>query len=293
MVRSMTGYGRSQKIIDGRDVTVEIRSVNHRYFECATRTPRAYGYLDEKIKSFLQGKIARGKVDVNITVLTLEGKDAEVEVNHALARSYVEALRGLSETLGLPDDLSLSALLRLGDLFTVRKTPEDEAVIWEEVRTVAEEAVAGFLAMREREGERLVGDLLGKLDTIERLVSEVEARSPQTVVEYRERLTQKMLEVLADQKIDEARILTEAAVYAERIAVDEETVRLHSHLEAFREMLLHADQPIGRKLDFMIQEINRETNTIGSKASDLAIGKVVVEIKSEIEKIREQIQNIE
>lgn len=199
----------------------------------------------------------------------------------------------MAEPLSLKDDLSLSAVMRLGDIFTVRKTPEDEAVIWEEVRAVAEEAVGGFLSMREREGERLKADILSRLDTIGELVGKVEERSPQTVVDYRERLTQKMQEVLADQKIDEARILTEAAIYAEWIAVDEETVRLRSHLDAFKDMLSQADEPIGRKLDFMIQEINRETNTIGSKASDLAIGKVVVEIKSEIEKIREQIQNIE
>ncbi len=292
MIKSMTGYGRSEQIIDGRDILFEIKSVNHRFFEFSARVPRVYGYLEEKIKSYLQQKISRGKVDVGVTILTLEGTNAEVEINHDLTRSYVEALRELTDKFDLKDDLSLSSISRFSDIFTVRKSVEDENVIWDCVRQVADEAVAAFLAMRETEGQRLKEDILGRLDYIETQVRRVEERSPETVKEYYNRLYQKMTEVLGDNRFDEQRIITEAAIFADKVAVNEETVRLHSHLDQFRE-ILNAGGPMGRKLDFLVQEVNREVNTIGSKAQDTDIARIVVDVKAEIEKIREQIQNIE
>ena len=292
MIRSMTGYGRSQQILNGRDISAEIRSVNHRFFEFSARVPRIYGYLEEKMKSFVQGRVSRGKIDVNVTVFTVEGKESEVEINKSLAKGYVEALRELKEEFDLIDDLSLSSIARFGDIFSVRKAPEDEEVVWADVQVVAQEAVQKFVEMREAEGHRLKEDVLAKLRRIEDLVGQIETLSPQTVVSYRERLTAKMKEVLQDQNVDEQRLLLEAAIYSEKIAVDEETVRLRSHLRQFTE-LLETDQAVGRKLDFLVQELNRETNTIGSKAQNIEITGMVVEIKSEIEKIREQIQNIE
>ena len=292
MIKSMTGYGRSEQIIDGRDILFEIKSVNHRFFEFSARVPRVYGYLEEKIKSYLQQKISRGKVDVGVTILTLEGTNAEVEINHDLTRSYVEALRELTDKFDLKDDLSLSSISRFSDIFTVRKSVEDENVIWDCVRQVADEAVAAFLAMRETEGQRLKEDILGRLDYIETQVWRVEERSPETVKEYYNRLYQKMTELLGDNRFDEQRIITEAAIFADKVAVNEETVRLHSHLDQFRE-ILNAGGPMGRKLDFLVQEVNREVNTIGSKAQDTDIARIVVDVKAEIEKIREQIQNIE
>lgn len=292
MIKSMTGYGRCQQTIDGRDILVEIKSVNHRFFEFSARVPRVYGYLESQLKSYLQGKISRGKVDVGVTVLTLEGIDANVEINHALVKSYVGALRSVKEEFGLTDDLSLSAISRFSDIFTVRKNVEDEQVIWDSVRTVLDQALANFVHMREVEGERMKEDILSRLQTIEERVAFVEERSPKTVEEYRGRLYAKMQEVLKDTKVEEQRILTEAAIYSEKIAVDEETVRLRSHIRQF-ESILASEEPIGRKLDFLVQELNREANTIGSKAQDIEIARVVVDIKSEIEKIREQIQNIE
>ena len=292
MVKSMTGYGRAQRQIGGRDITVEIKAVNHRFFEFSARVPRIYGYLEEKLKSFVGSRVARGKVEAGVTILNLQSGSADVQINLDLARGYVCALRDLCDPLELRDDLSLSAIARFNDIFTVRKSEEDEEEVWAAVCEVAGEAVAAFVAMREREGKRLREDLLQKLERIETLVGTVEERSPQTVAQYRERLYQKLQEVLGDRSVDEGRVLTEAAVFSERIAVDEETVRLRSHLSQFRK-ILDPPEAVGRKLDFLVQEINREANTIGSKAQDVQIAGVVVEMKSEIEKIREQIQNIE
>lgn len=298
VIRSMTGYGRAQQIIDGRDILVEIKAVNHRFFEFSVRAPRAYGYLEEKLKTFVQGGISRGKVEVSVTIFTLEGSDAKIEINHELAASYVKGLRALAgeltarDGLSVTDDLSLSVLAQFGDIFTVRKEMPEEETIWQGVKTVAEQALASFVAMRETEGLRLKEDILSRLAFIGDAVKTVEQRSPQTVAEYRERLFAKMSEVLQDKNIEPARLLTEAAVYADRVAVDEETVRLKSHLEQFAQLLDEGGQT-GRKLDFLVQEINRETNTIGSKAQDVDIARVVVDMKAEIEKIREQIQNIE
>ncbi len=292
MIRSMTGYGRAQQLIDGRDIQVEVKAVNHRFFEFSARTPRAYGYLEEKLKSFVQERVSRGKVEASVTILTLEGSDAKVEVNAELASSYVKALRDIGARLDIKDDLSLSSLIQFTDIFAVRKEQPEEEVIWNSVKTVAEQAVSAFVTMRETEGVKLKEDILSRLLFIERAVKTVEERSPQTVREYRERLTAKMHEVLEDKNIDESRLITEAAIFADRIAVDEETVRLKSHIEQFRSLLGEGGQA-GRKLDFLVQELNREANTIGSKAQDVEIARTVVAIKAEIEKIREQIQNIE
>ena len=283
MLKSMTGYGRDQQLIGGRDILVEIRSVNHRYFEFSARVPRAYGYLEEKMKSYVQSRVSRGKIDVNVSVFTAEGQDAVVELNRSLARGYLDALRSSSEELALPDDLSLTALARFPDVFTVRKAEVDEEVIWEAVKTVAENALDHFVAMREKEGEKMLQDISGRLDTIEGWVGEIEKLSPETTKAYRERLFAKLQEVLDGKEIDESRIVTEAAIFSEKIAVDEETVRLRSHLNQYR-ALLKSPEAVGRKLDFLTQEVNREINTIGSKAQDLAITRIVVDLKSEVEK---------
>ena len=292
MIKSMTGYGRGQQIIDGREITVEIKSVNHRYFEFAARVPRAYGYLEEKLKSFVQSKVSRGKVDVGVTIFNIEGKDAQIEVNQSIATGYINALRKANETIGLTDDLALSQLIRLPDIFNVVKTTEDEEVIWNLVKSVAEEALNNFVSMRETEGQKMMDDIKSRLDYISELVEKVEKRSPLVTDAYRERLYNKISEILNDKKIDEQRILTEAAIFSEKTAVDEETVRLKSHIQQFT-TLLESKEAVGRKLDFLIQEFNRESNTIGSKAQDVEITRIVVDLKSEIEKIREQIQNIE
>ncbi len=292
MIKSMTGYGRSQQTFASKDITVEIRSVNHRYYEFSSRLPRAYGYLEEKLKTLLNSKISRGKVEVSVIIFNTEGVDAQVEVNKAVAKNYVDALIDANEYLRIENDLSLSHLLRLNDVFTVTKTVDDEEAIWQNVSTVAQAALENFVEMRETEGDKMYSDITARLDFIEDTVRIIEEKSPETTKNYREKLYAKLKELLSDNNIDEQRILTEAAIFSEKTAVDEETVRLKSHINQFREHL-KADDAIGRKLDFLVQEVNREVNTIGSKAQDLEITKLVVELKSEIEKIREQIQNIE
>ncbi len=292
MIKSMTGFGRAEQIIDGRDIIVEIRSVNHRYYEFSARVPRAYGYIEEKLKSFLNGRISRGKVEVSVSIAAVEAADTLIEINKAVAKGYVDALRSVGEELGLADDLTLSQLVRLPDIFTVRKTADDEEQIWNSVKAVADEAVSKFISMREAEGLKMKEDVLERADIIERLVDEVERLSPISAENYRSKLYSRLCEVLADKNIDEQRIVTEAAIFADKTAVAEETVRLKSHIRQLRDMLA-LDEPVGRKLDFLIQEFNREANTIGSKAQDIAVTKIVVDLKSEIEKIREQIQNIE
>ncbi|MBR1822677.1 MAG: YicC family protein [Ruminococcus sp.] len=292
MLKSMTGYGRAQKILNGRDILVEIRSVNHRYYEYSSRIPRAYNYIDEKLKALLKNSISRGKVEVAVTINNIEGKDTEIAINKGTAEGYVQALRSVSQELGLDDDLTLSKLIKLPDIFTIQKTPDDEEQVWSDVAEVAEEAVAKFVEMRTIEGQRLRTDITEKADGILRMVMEVERLSPITVENYRSRLYKKLSEILESKDIDEQRIITEAAVFAEKIAVDEETVRLRSHISQLKTML-GSDEAVGRKLDFIVQEMNREVNTIGSKAQDLNVTKIVVDMKAEIEKIREQIQNIE
>ncbi len=292
MLRSMTGYGRSQKILNGRDILVEIRSVNHRYYEYSSRIPRAYAYIDDKLKALLKSGISRGKVEVSVTINNIEGRDTEIAINKGVAEGYVKALRSVAEELGLKDDLALSNLTKLPDVFTIQKTPDNEEEIWNDVSQVASEALERFVSMRITEGEKLRSDILEKADFILTMVAKVEELSPKTVENYRSRLYQKLSEVLEDKNVDEQRIVTEAAIFSEKVAVDEETVRLRSHIGQLKAML-SSEETIGRKLDFIVQEMNRETNTIGSKAQDLDITKIVVDVKAEIEKIREQIQNIE
>lgn len=298
MLKSMTGYGRAQKILSGRDILVEIRSVNHRYYEYSSRIPRAYGYIDEKLKALLKTGISRGKVEVSVNISNIEGRDTEIAVNRGVAEGYVNALRKLNQEMGtdgnpwLEDDLKLSKLIKLPDVFNIQKTPDNEEEVWNDVRTVAEEALERFVTMRRTEGEKLKADVSEKADGILEMVAKVEELSPVTVENYRNRLYQKLTEVLEGKDIDQQRILTEAAIFSEKIAVDEETVRLRSHIAQLKDMLC-SEESIGRKLDFIVQEMNREVNTIGSKAQDLNITKIVVDMKGEIEKIREQIQNIE
>lgn len=291
-VRSMTGYGRAQKLIGNKEITVEIRSVNHRFLEYSSRVPRAYAYLEERLKNLVKTSVSRGKVDVSLSVQTVSGTDSQVIINHDLARSYLDALKNLSEDLQIKNDVTVSQLARFSDIFTVVRVADDEEEVWQAVSEVAQEAVEHFVQMRENEGLKMQQDLLYRLDLIEQMVAKVEELSPKTVENYTNRLHAKLEEVLQNKAVDEQRILTEAAIFAEKIAVAEETVRLGSHVHQFRE-ILKSNEPVGRKLDFLVQEFNREANTIGSKAQDLEVARVVVDLKSEIEKIREQIQNIE
>ena len=288
----MTGYGREQMIVGEREILVEIRSVNHRYFEFSARVPRVYSYIEEKLKAALKESISRGKVEVNVQINMLEGKPIKVSVDKNTAYEYIGALREANEDLDLEDDITLSKLMKFPDIFTVQKPVDDEEQLWNDVSTVASKAVERFVSMRETEGASLKDDILSKLSSIEGYLDKVEKAAPDTAVRYREKLMAKLKEILEDKNVDEQRVITEAAIFAEKIAIDEETVRLRSHIAQFRE-LLKSDIPIGRKLDFLVQEVNREINTIGSKAQDVEITKCVVEMKSETEKIREQIQNIE
>ena len=292
MIKSMTGYGRAQITVEDMSVTVEIKSVNHRYFEFSARIPRAYGFLEEKLKSHLQQLISRGKVDCYVQIEALESDDVTVKVNHSLAKGYVDALKELAERYNLSDDISVSTVSRYSDIFSIHKNEADEEKIWNAVKQAADVACEKFIEMRAVEGEKLKADLIEKIDVIAENVTFIEKRSPETVKEYHEKLKSKMAELLQDVHIDEQRILTESAIFAEKIAVDEETVRLRSHLQQFNQFF-ETDGPIGRKMDFLVQEMNREANTIGSKSQDIEIAKKVIAIKSEIEKIREQIQNIE
>lgn len=297
MVKSMTGYGRGEATAEGRHVLFEIKSVNHKFFECNVKLPRAYLFLEDKLRAYVQGRVSRGKVDLFLQVETLEEPEVRVTVNHSLADAYVGAFQELKERYALNDNLSLSHLLRCPDLLVVEKAPEDEDGLWQVVLQAAEPAVTSFLQMRETEGARLSEDLLEKIARIEAMVAQIEKITPETVAEYRERLYAKIQELLGDRSIDEQRVLTEVAVFADKVAVDEETVRLKSHIKQLREFLTGGGQtdgqPIGRKLDFLIQEMNREANTIGSKSVNSKIAYIVVDLKSEIEKIREQVQNIE
>ncbi|MCM1132774.1 MAG: YicC family protein [Ruminococcus flavefaciens] len=292
MLKSMTGYGRTQKILNGRDILVEIRSVNHRYYEYSSRVPRTYSYIDEKLKALLKSRVSRGKIDINVSINNIEGRDTEIAINKGVAEGYINALRSVAEELNLSDDITLSKLIKLPDIFNVQKTPDDEEQVWNDVAEVAGEALEKFVEMREKEGEKLRTDVLEKTALILEMVGKVEELSPKTTENYRNRLYQKLRELLDGKDIDNQRIITEAAIFADKVAVDEETVRLRSHISQLTD-LLDSGEAIGRKLDFIVQEMNREVNTIGSKAQDLNITKLVVAMKAELEKIREQIQNIE
>lgn len=292
MIRSMTGYGRAQQVLEGMSISVEIKSVNHRYFEFSSKTPRIYGFLDEKLKNYIQSSVSRGKVECFVYIEALEAQDCTVEINHSLANGYINALRELSEKYGLQNDITVTSLAKYYDIFSVHKEEADEEKIWNNVKAVVDEALASFVSMREREGEKLKADILSRCDLIIENVAFIEERSPKTVEEYNSKLLERMKNVLSDVHVDEQKILTEAAIYADKIAVAEETVRLRSHVSQMHEFM-KSDVAIGRKMDFLIQEFNREANTIGSKAQDVEIAKKVIDIKAEIEKIREQVQNIE
>ncbi|MBQ2694693.1 MAG: YicC family protein [Clostridia bacterium] len=292
MIKSMTGYGRAQQLVDGMNITVEIKSVNHRYFEFSSKLSRTYGFLDEKLKSFFNGRLTRGKMECYVQIEAVEEPDTIISLNHSLVKGYIDAYKELAETYGLENDVKVSDIARVGDIFSVRKQAADEDRIWAAVSVVAEAALAGFVAMREREGARLRDDVLSRLDEIVKNVEFIEERSPQTVAEYNEKLLARLRELLNDAHIEEQRILTEAAIFADKIAVAEETVRLRSHISQLRSFL-DSSEAIGKKMDFLVQELNREANTIGSKAQDVEIARRVVSVKAEIEKIREQIQNIE
>ena len=292
MVKSMTGYGRARETLNKRDITVEVRSVNNRYLDCAVKIPRAYIFAEDAIKARVQKAVSRGKVDVFVTIDTSAADVTVVAVNEPLARGYYEALMQLKTTFSMDGDVSPVALAKFPDVLTVTKADEDVETVSADICQVLDKALAAYNEMRAVEGRKLAEDIGGRVNTIEAVVGEVEERSPQTVAAYRERLEGKMREVLQSTTIDEGRILTEAAIFADKIAVDEETVRLRSHIAQLRDML-RSEQPIGRKLDFLIQEVNRECNTIGSKCNDLTITQNVVNMKAEVEKIREQVQNIE
>ena len=292
MIKSMTGYGRATGSFDGMDITLELKSVNHRYFEFSSRVPRNFGFLDEKLKSFFQGKISRGKVECYVQIDTAGEESAVVKLNSALAKGYLAAYKELSETCGIENDIKVSDLARVSDIFTVSKEPEDEEKICADVLSVAAEALERFIAMRAVEGGKLKDDVTSRLDFIIDKVAFIEERSPQTVKEYNEKLLTRMREVLGDVHVDEQRLLTEAAIYADKVAVAEETVRLRSHIDQFKKLFEEDGGAIGRKMDFLVQEINREINTIGSKAQDIEIARCVVDVKAEIEKIREQIQKL-
>lgn len=288
----MTGYGRGESVRNGRAITVELRSVNNRYLDCTVKLPRMYVFAEDAIKTRVQQRISRGKVDVFITIGQSEAGDVSISVNQPVADGYYAALCALRERYGLRDDLSVSLLSRFQDVFLVEKTQEDLQTMAEDICAVLDLALADFDAMRAREGERLCQDVRERAGTIAALTAKVEERAPGIVADYRAKLFARMSEVLQNTQIDESRILTEAAIFADKVAVDEETVRLRSHLAQLEEMLAQGGAT-GRKLDFLIQEFNREANTIGSKCSDIETARYVVDIKAEIEKIREQIQNIE
>lgn len=288
----MTGYGRAVETIGGREITAEVRSVNNRYLDCTVKLPRLYGFAEDPIKQRVKAAVTRGKVDVYLSIRQVGGESVQISLNRPVLEGYLAAMREMGRDYGVVEDVTVSSLSRLPDVFTVEKAEEDEAEILAALLQVVDAALAAYDAMRTAEGQALERDLRGRAAAILALTEQVEARSPVTLAAYRERLTAKLQEVLANQSIDESRILTEAAIYADRIAVDEETVRLRSHLDQLGAML-DAGGPIGRKLDFLIQELNREANTIGSKGSDIEQARTVVEIKAELEKIREQTQNIE
>ena len=292
MVKSMTGYGRAREMRNGRDITVEVRSVNNRYLDCTVKMPRAYIFAEDRMKARVQQAISRGKVDVFVTIDASAADAAVVAVNEPLARGYYDALTRLKTMFDLSGDITPEVLAKFPDVLAVTKAEEDVEAIAADICAVLDDALAAYNAMRAVEGEKLALDVAGRITTIEAVVGKVEERSPQTVAAYRQRLEAKMQEVLQSTTIDESRILTEAAIFADKIAVDEETVRLRSHIAQLQAMLV-SGEPVGRKLDFLIQEVNRECNTIGSKCNDLTIAQDVVNMKAEVEKIREQVQNME
>ena len=292
MILSMTGYGRARQVLNGREITVELRGVNARFLEYSSRLPRAFAFLEDPLKKLVAARVSRGKVELSLTVQNTTAADTVVTVNWPLAKGYRDAMTALSEQLELKNDMSVSLIARMPDVLAQTAAPLDEEALWADVQAVAGQAVDAFLAMRAAEGEKLKADLLSHLDVVEQLVGRIEANTAGRVKAYSDKLYARLQELLADRSIDESRLVTEAAIFADKTAIDEETVRLHSHIAQYRD-ILSGDGPVGRKLDFLTQELNREANTIGSKCQDVDITRLVVELKSEIEKLREQLQNLE
>lgn len=291
-MKSMTGYGRARQSAHGREITVEVRAVNHRYLDCTVKAPRVYGFLEDALKKAAAARIARGKVDIFVSIEETGAADCEIVLNEQLAGGYIAALRRLRDQFDLADDISVLGVARLPDVLVNRRAEVDADVLTADVLSAFAEAADGFDTMRTREGAQLSADVRGRASTILSLVGQVEARGPERVTAYRDKLYKRMQEVLESSQVDEQRILLEAAIFADKTAVDEETVRLRSHIDQLG-LMLEEEGAVGRKLDFLVQEMNREANTIGSKSNDTALSKLVVALKSEIEKIREQIQNIE
>ena len=292
LIKSMTGYGRAVETVNSREFTVELRSVNNRYLDCTVKLPRSVSFAEEAVKQAVKASISRGKVDVYITIRSENGADAQVTLNTAMVEGYLAAMEQMAEKYPVKNDISVSLLSRMPEVFSVEKPEVDEEQLLADLMSVVNKALEGYDAMRAREGQALENDLRSRGATIEGLVSQVEAGNAQTVIDYRARLEAKLREVLASTTIDEGRILTEAAIFADKVAVDEETIRLRSHLQQMYSMLTTGGA-VGRKLDFLLQEMNREANTIGSKCTDVRLARIVVDIKAELEKIREQTQNIE
>ncbi len=295
MIRSMTGFGRCRETVDGLDITVEIKSVNSRFLDCTTKISRAYGYLEERVKPYLMGRgVSRGKVDVWIGVEVMDSGSVQIALDEGYLQGYLDALYRMRDAYGLRDDITVMSVARNQSLFLVQKPEEDVERDWARVLSVLQKATDAFLAVREREGESLAVDLRAKMEAVKEHVTEIEKLSEKDISTYRERLAQRIREALEDNHItlDESRLLTECAIHADKVAVDEETVRLRTHFDSFEE-ILSCGEPVGRKLDFLMQEMNREINTTGSKCSDAAIARHVVDVKCELEKIREQIQNLE
>ncbi|MBO5683143.1 MAG: YicC family protein [Clostridia bacterium] len=295
MAKSMTAYGRARGTACGKDITVEIKSVNNRFFDCSVKLPRAFSFLEERVKPYLSSRsIARGKVDVFISIDVVDSPEVNIALDAGYAERYIAALRELGERFSLVDDISVMSVAQNRDIFIQVKPEEDMESDWQAVRSVLDGAIDSFIAAREREGANIARDLLSKIDNIERIVSEIDTLSQCDTKSYRQKLEERLREMLADNRIafDENRILTECAIFADKVAIDEELVRLRSHFEAFRQNF-ESSEPVGRRLDFLTQELNREINTIGSKASNSAITQRVVDVKCELEKIREQIQNLE
>lgn len=292
MIKSMTGYGRQESVLEGKKILAEVRSVNHRFSDYSIKLPRNMLFLEDRVRCLASEYITRGKVDIYIAVENFEEGDKEIILNEPIARSYLNALYKLRDTFNLKDDITVSRVAMFGDVFRAERREEDEQKIWYEIEGVLKQALEKFVDMRSREGERIYKDLYERIEYMQSLAKNIEKREPGIVADYKNRLYEKIKETLGDCNIDEGRILTEVAIFADRVAINEEIVRLSSHFEEYFS-ILNGNEPAGRKLDFLIQEINREVNTIGSKASDITVSKKVVELKSEIEKLREQIQNVE
>lgn len=292
MIRSMTGFGRCEKTVNNYDISVEIKAVNHRYADYNIKLPRVYNFLEEDVKKYLQQYIVRGKIDVYLTIYKELDDSKEIILNEALAESYVKALKRIAERFDVRDDISVSSVARFNDVFDVKHTEEDEEIVRSSVLEVLGEALSGFIAAREREGQKLAADMISRVDLIRNEVIKIEKIAPDTVIEHKNNIEQRIRDLLGDATVDENRLLTETAIYADKLSVNEEIVRLKCHLEEFDRIMDKGDA-VGRRLDFLLQEMNRETNTIGSKCNNLEISNIVINIKSELEKVREQLQNLE